>query len=136
MVYMRNSLDHSFDPLRGLQELLYICKVGGKIILQHAENEAVNQKYSGLHQWNLSLQNEEKSFVIWSGNEHYDICEWFFGCADFELYPPEKKRGGHTVVMTKTNRIDIPEGSARYSKIIHDCNYKFLLDILTALSID
>ena len=135
MVHMRNSLDHSFDPLHGLLELLFICKVGGKIILRHAENEAVNENYSGLHQWNLSLLNEENSFVIWNGNGRYDVCELLSSYADFELYPIEsREKGGHnTVVITKTNRIDIPSDADYYSEIIHDCNYKFLLNVLMSI---
>ena len=27
MVHMQNSLDHSFDPFHGLQEMLFICKI-------------------------------------------------------------------------------------------------------------
>lgn len=135
LVHMSNSLDHCFDPLHGLQELLFICKVGGKVILRHAENEAVNQKYSGLHQWNLSLLNEEHSFVIWRGNERYDVCELLSSYADFELRPMEStENGGHnTVIIKKTNQIDVPSDANYYSEIIHDCNYKFLLDVLTAI---
>ena len=136
MVHMRNSLDHSFDPLHGLLELLFICKVGGKIILRHAENEAVNQKYEGLHQWNLSLLNEEKSFVIWNGNGRHDVCELLSNYADFELYPMDSENDGHNVVViTKTNRIDIPSDADYYSEIIHDCNYKFLLNVLMSIRI-
>ena len=103
MVHMRNSLDHSFDPFHGLQEMLFICKVGGKVVLEHAENEAVNQKYSGLHQWNLSVQNEENSFVIWRNDERHDVCKLLSDFADFKLYPIERdgKVTFHTVVITK-----------------------------------
>lgn len=129
MVHMMNSLDHCFDPLHGLQELLFVCKVGGKIILRHAENEAVNQNYSGLHQWNLSLKNAENSFVIWRDNNRYDVCEILSSYADFELYPSNNR-----VVITKTNRIELPSDAAYYSEIIPYCNYKFLLEVLSAIS--
>lgn len=134
IVHMRNSLDHSFDPFHGLQELLFICKVGGKVILEHAENEALNQNYGGLHQWNLSVQNDENSFVIWSKNERHDVCKLLSDFASFERYPdnPKEKVTWNFVVITKTNPIPIPEVARHYSKMIHDCNYKFLLEVLTA----
>lgn len=60
-VHMSNSLDHSFDAIAGTDELLYICIIGGKIVLRHHANEIEN--YDGLHQWNLSVLNEEKFFL-------------------------------------------------------------------------
>lgn len=58
MVHMRNSLDHAFDAVFGIWELLYVCKIGGKVILRHTENEAEREQYHGLHQWNLSFGEE------------------------------------------------------------------------------
>lgn len=40
MVHMSNSLDHSFSAVDGIYQLLNICKIGGKVILRHTENEA------------------------------------------------------------------------------------------------
>lgn len=134
MVHMMNSLDHSFDPFHGLREMLFVCKVGGKVILKHAENEAVNQKYHGLHQWNLSVQNAEDSFVIWRAEERYDVCKMFSEYADFELYPAKNSEGvvtSHTVVITKKKLIEIPSDGDYYSKTIRSCNYKYLLEILS-----
>ena len=132
MIHMMNSLDHSFDPFHGLQEMLFVCKVGGKVILKHAENKAVNQKYNGLHQWNLSVHNAENSFVIWSGEKRFDVCKMFSEYADFELYPVENLNAYQTVVIKKKKRIVIPSDGDYYSKTIHRCNYKYLLEILSA----
>lgn len=75
IVHMSNSMDHSFDPITGLYELLYICKIGGKVILRHAENEAENGGYQGLHQWNLSVHRKEGKFIIWNRDTEIDIGE-------------------------------------------------------------
>ena len=57
VVWCRNALDHSMDPLLGLYNLLSLCKVGGGVILSFHPNEADGGRYQGLHQWNLRLQN-------------------------------------------------------------------------------
>lgn len=68
-VHMSNSLDHCFDPIRGIFELIYISKVGGKIILRHNDNEAERANYKGFHQWNLTLRDGR--FAIWRRNEDF-----------------------------------------------------------------
>lgn len=43
VVHMSNALDHCFDPIFGLMQLISVCKIGGKVILRHNENEALNE---------------------------------------------------------------------------------------------
>jgi ubiquinone/menaquinone biosynthesis C-methylase UbiE len=64
IVHCRNALDHSFDPLRGLIEMLRVAKVGGTVMLRHNRNEAENEKYAGFHQFNLDAR--DGTFVIWN----------------------------------------------------------------------
>lgn len=113
MVHMSNSLDHCFSAIDGIYQLLNICKIGGKVILRHAENEAENGHYGGLHQWNLSLHNEENSFIIWRKEERYDICKLFHEYADIELFSDQKEKNGHwiynKVVLKKKKDIKLPE---------------------------
>lgn len=66
LVHMSNSLDHCFNPIIGILELLYITKIGGKVILRHSNNEAEHEKYRGFHQWNLTIEDGE--FIIWRPN--------------------------------------------------------------------
>jgi SAM-dependent methyltransferase len=67
IVHCQNALDHSFDPLRGIWQMLAVCKTGGFILLRHAHNEAENEGYAGFHQWNMTTDNGE--FVIWNRSE-------------------------------------------------------------------
>lgn len=73
IVHMSNALDHCFDPIEGILQLLNICKVGGKVILRHNENEAEHAKYKGFHQWNIHL--EDGKFIIWRDDERIDVGE-------------------------------------------------------------
>lgn len=81
-VHMSNSLDHCFNPIVGIKELIYITKVGGKIVLRHSENEAEHENYNGFHQWNLSLRDNK--FVIWRNDELIDVNEYIRDYADIE----------------------------------------------------
>jgi SAM-dependent methyltransferase len=63
IVHMSNALDHSFDPIYGIYQMLSVCKIGGIVILEHYENEAEFENYEGFHQWNLCIKNHD--FYIW-----------------------------------------------------------------------
>lgn len=64
LVHAQNCVDHSYDPLMAIHEMISVCKPGGKVLLRHEQNEAEREGYQGLHQWNFNLVNEE--FVIGS----------------------------------------------------------------------
>jgi 2-polyprenyl-3-methyl-5-hydroxy-6-metoxy-1,4-benzoquinol methylase len=59
VVWCRNALDHSIDPLLGLYNLIAMCTPGGRLILSFHPNEADTGNYQGLHQWNLNKQNDK-----------------------------------------------------------------------------
>jgi SAM-dependent methyltransferase len=60
--YAENSLDHSYDPGRAIEEMFAITKKGGVVILSHPPSEGADCGYQGLHQWNFKNCNGE--FVI------------------------------------------------------------------------
>jgi SAM-dependent methyltransferase len=66
VVHCQNALDHSFDPIRGIEEMLMVTKIGGHVILRHHINEAEHENYSGFHQYNFDEQDDD--FVIWNKN--------------------------------------------------------------------
>lgn len=76
VVHARNTLDHSYDPLRAIREMAAATKHGGAVMLQHRSNEAEFEEYQGLHQWNLSIDNGR--FLVARptgllGNESHDV---------------------------------------------------------------
>lgn len=90
MVVCRNALDHSFDPVRGIEEMLLILKKGGRINLIHYVNEAENENYVGFHQWNFDVVNNRP--VIWNPNARIDLIERFGHCAEVHFEKKEKGR--------------------------------------------
>lgn len=111
---------------------------GGQVVLRHNENEAENGNYAGLHQWNLSLNNSENSFIIWNRKgERYDICEIFREFAEIKLYPQQKSEDGwiyNKVVMIKKKNIQIPE-NIYYEKML-SLTYEYLLQLLLDMELN
>lgn len=136
MVHMSNSLDHCFDALCGIYQLIYICKIGGKIILRHAENEAERSEYGGFHQWNLSVHNKENSFVIWKGEQRINIVQELGEYVDFYIYPDQKEGDWlyNKIVMIKKKNIQIPQNSY-YNDMLYSI-YSFLLKYIMKYSME
>jgi len=53
IVHAINSLDHCFNPLRAMEQMLTVVKKGSYVVLYHSINEGKKHNYSGLHQWNF-----------------------------------------------------------------------------------
>lgn len=114
VVHMRNSLDHSYNPILGIAQLIYVCKLGGRIILRHYDNVAKNEKYNGMHQWNLVTDND--SFFIWRKDKKFDIGKVFEKNIDIELIEQSLETGlaFHTVVLRKKMDIQLVDDPTKY----------------------
>jgi hypothetical protein len=73
LVHCINALDHSFDPLRAIHEMLRVARVGGTVVLMHQPNEAEAENYVGLHQWNFDVQDGR--FVVWNRERRIDVAD-------------------------------------------------------------
>lgn len=73
LVNCTNALDHSFEPMRGIIEMLRVVKVGHTVFLSHARNEAENESYKGFHQHNFDVIDGQ--FVIWNKTERVVVEE-------------------------------------------------------------
>ena len=52
-------------------EMVKILKPGGRALLEHAPDEAEEERYFGLHQWNLRCENER--FIVWRNKTRIDV---------------------------------------------------------------
>ena len=59
IVHSANALDHAYDPLLCMQNMLKLCKPGGWVYVISVENEGERQNYTGLHQWNFALVGDK-----------------------------------------------------------------------------
>jgi SAM-dependent methyltransferase len=109
----RNSLDHTFDPIRGIEEMLLVTKLGGKIYLFHRANEAEKEKYSGLHQWNFDCIDNH--FVVWNKKSRIDVTEAYRG--EHEIKAHKGSDEWLTVEIFKRTEMDIDLASRHRSRL-------------------
>jgi SAM-dependent methyltransferase len=64
VAYAVNSLDHSYDPLRIVVNMVELISRDGVVLLRHAQNEGEHQRYCGLHQWNFDADGGD--LVVWN----------------------------------------------------------------------
>lgn len=71
--YARNTLDHSYDPVACIMNMIEVTRPNGYIYIQHSANEAEHEKYKGMHQWNFCIEND--SLFVWNKSERFNICD-------------------------------------------------------------
>jgi SAM-dependent methyltransferase len=71
IVYARNTLDHSHDPVRAIREMLACAKPGGVAVLAHVQDVGVLEKYIGMHQWNFHVDGN--TVRIWRPGTSTDL---------------------------------------------------------------
>lgn len=69
-----NALDHCISPFKAIREMKRICKPGGYIYLRHFQNVGEDQKYKGLHQWNIS-RTDNGDCLFFSKYERFLLSE-------------------------------------------------------------
>ena len=72
VILINNTLDHAIDPYRSLIECLFVLKQGGLIKLVHRRAEALFEKYTGLHRWNIDY-NENGELLFWNNQNTINI---------------------------------------------------------------
>lgn len=70
-----NSLDHSYDPIEGINQMLAVVKPGHCLLIEGYTNEGNHADYFGLHQWNMDVQDSR--FVIWRPDYRIDVLDHF-----------------------------------------------------------
>lgn len=70
LVYARNCIDHSYNPESAIVDMIDVAKVGSYVLLEHRPNEAENEDWQGLHQWNFSADSNG-DFII--GSKHDEV---------------------------------------------------------------
>jgi len=79
IVHCANALDHCADPLKALQEMYRVCKVGGWIYLKHFYNNAEYQKYANNHKWNICKAEDWDDCIIWNKSTQLLLSDYFVG---------------------------------------------------------
>lgn len=99
LVVIQNALDHSYDPMEGIKQMLYVLRKDCWVILSHDTNEAERANYVGFHQWNFC--REEDKFIIWNKDARIDVASELGGYAEITLH-------GENYVLIKKMDIQSP----------------------------
>lgn len=99
MTFARNCLDHSYDAIQAVTNMIEATKVGGIIFLWHNEDEAEQLQYDGLHQWNFRLTQGE--LLVWKGGRVLNVNQTFAG--QLKVLRCELKDGMIQAVYRKLN---------------------------------
>jgi SAM-dependent methyltransferase len=65
------TIDHSYEPLRAIRQMVAVVRPGGVVLLRHYPNEAENEVYSGQHQWNLDLAGDD--CILWRPGHKWSL---------------------------------------------------------------
>lgn len=103
LIQVRNALDHSANPMQGVEECLRCLRVGGVLYLNHHRNEANRENYRGFHQYNIDVENG--CLIIWNRSERINLNDALKGFATVEC--SDAAWGNVAAVVTKT--ADMPD---------------------------
>lgn len=71
IVHCNNALDHCYNPLKAVEEMIKVVKSGGVVYTGHQINEAEAANYGGLHQWNIDEENNH--LIFWNKRQKIDV---------------------------------------------------------------
>ena len=102
-IFSRNALDHHYDPLLSIEQMLFVLKKKGIMLLEHRTNEAVIENYHGLHQFNLCVKNND--FYIWNKKININVSEYLknkYNC-DIKILDHDNGIKDYHFVLIKKN---------------------------------
>jgi SAM-dependent methyltransferase len=94
IAFAQNSRDHSYDPILVLENMLEVVKDGGSVVLSHMRKEAENERYAGLHRWNLDVKGGD--LILWNRAVAHNVSRIFSFTAS--VMPSLVRREGDWVV--------------------------------------
>ena len=71
MACAAQTIDHSYEPLRAIDQMVAVVRPGGVVLLLHYPNEAENEVYHGQHQWNLDWVGDD--CILWRPGTRWSL---------------------------------------------------------------
>jgi SAM-dependent methyltransferase len=105
-VHALNTLDHHYDPLRALSQMISVVGSGKCIYFKHRTEEAERAGHSGLHQWNFSL--DDGKVLLWNEHQRTNVADEFAAWATLE-YADFEEPDWLGVAMRKTRSGSLPD---------------------------
>lgn len=137
LVHSLNALDHVFNPLLCIREMVKVCKPGGAIVLIGNENAALRNVYGGLHQWNFLTVDGD--LVIWRPDQKISVQKALGDTAYVrasspeperyfvEIHVPDKNSSSEKVIFSEDDAKELPVDYARIYDHVYECNENYTL---------
>jgi SAM-dependent methyltransferase len=98
LVFSSNALDHSYDPVMAICNMVLLSKPGGFVFLRHFENEAEKENFFGLHKWNFFERKGD--MIIANRTDEVSLGEKLSGLASVSCYSILERNGiVHAVIQ-------------------------------------
>lgn len=103
IAYSRNAIDHAYNPIKCIEEMIKVTKKNHYIIIQVFEREGSYERWQGLHKWDFFIERNylgEKHFYLQRREGRtIDVTDFFRDVA--EVVSITKKDREITVVLKK-----------------------------------
>jgi len=70
VVNCRNALDHSYNPVTAIQQMLAVLKENRALLIESAVNEGKRTSYQGLHSWDINESDGSLTIAASDGVPH------------------------------------------------------------------
>ena len=100
LAYASNCLDHSYDPILAIQQMMEVVKPGRCVYLWHFANEGRKECYQGLHQWNFDAVGDR--FFVSDGRVTHSLADKLNSTAEISCEKTEAF--GNQVVIAKIRK--------------------------------
>ena len=97
ITYSRNAVDHSYDPIKCIDQMIKVTKKSRYVIVEMNERAGTLENWAGLHQWDFFVARvmpllQRHLFIEGKSIEAVDVTSHFAGAAEMttlELTPGE-----------------------------------------------
>lgn len=84
LVFSRNAIDHGYNPMLIILNMVQAVKSGCTVVLKHGRNEGEQSRYKGLHQWNFTTRGDR--FILWNHRITWDVTSELRGRATVKSF--------------------------------------------------
>lgn len=95
-----NALDHAYDPLLSIRNMVLAVKPACLVYLYHFENEAEKENFNGLHQWNFFARKGD--MIISTGNAEHSLSEALKGIGEVRCHTRIEHNGVVITIIKRT----------------------------------
>lgn len=99
LVYSQNALDHGYDPILSIQNMIDVCASGGIVYAVFKVNVGERNKYTGLHSWNFMPAYND--MIVWTKDQPAMILSRYLAHNSYKTIKTEAQDGGRFSILIR-----------------------------------